>query len=187
MKKDNCKNFKLLFSIFNTPRGVRKLTFNTTTSREEQAAKTPLRTLACEMTTFISLRVLRFLQLLKARGPIRIGRSLGLYRSISIACHSSWIHNLTIFYPSSNQRISTYKKVVVVANIITALKLIGRRNAQHERADNNALEAEKDKIRCENIAIRESLKHAICPNCGGPPVNACLFPVKLMIFFLNPI
>ncbi|CAN6886177.1 unnamed protein product, partial [Brassica oleracea] len=103
--------------------------------------------------------------------------------------------------------------VVVVANIMTALKLIGRRNrvsrsvliqmisrgtnlaenwvwlqdkpsfvpeqknrrtqlkAQHERADNNALKAENDKIRCENKAIREALKHAICLNCGGPPVS----------------
>ncbi|CAN6936911.1 unnamed protein product [Brassica oleracea] len=43
--------------------------------------------------------------------------------------------------------------------------------AQHERADNSALKAENDKIRCENIAIREALKHAICPNCGGPPVS----------------
>ncbi|CAN7095562.1 unnamed protein product [Brassica rapa subsp. narinosa] len=51
-------------------------------------------------------------------------------------------------------------------------------NAQHERGDNNALEAEKDKIRCEKIAIREALKHAICPNCGGPPVNACLFQLN---------
>ncbi|KAG2304846.1 hypothetical protein Bca52824_033497 [Brassica carinata] len=42
---------------------------------------------------------------------------------------------------------------------------------QHERADNNALEAENDKIRCENIAIREALKHAICTNCGGPPIS----------------
>ncbi|XP_056848032.1 homeobox-leucine zipper protein HDG11-like [Raphanus sativus] len=39
------------------------------------------------------------------------------------------------------------------------------------RADNSALKAENDKIRCENIAIREALKHAICPNCGGPPVS----------------
>ncbi|CAD5317086.1 unnamed protein product [Arabidopsis thaliana] len=43
--------------------------------------------------------------------------------------------------------------------------------AQHERADNSALKAENDKIRCENIAIREALKHAICPNCGGPPLE----------------
>ncbi|KAG2271729.1 hypothetical protein Bca4012_073962 [Brassica carinata] len=43
--------------------------------------------------------------------------------------------------------------------------------AQHERADNNALKAENDKIRCENKAIREALKHAICLNCGGPPVS----------------
>lgn len=43
--------------------------------------------------------------------------------------------------------------------------------AQHERADNCALRAENDKIRCENIAIREALKNVICPSCGGPPVR----------------
>lgn len=42
--------------------------------------------------------------------------------------------------------------------------------AQSERADNCALRAENDKIRCENIAIREALKNVICPSCGGPPV-----------------
>ncbi|XP_052183651.1 homeobox-leucine zipper protein HDG11-like isoform X2 [Diospyros lotus] len=43
--------------------------------------------------------------------------------------------------------------------------------AQHERADNCALRAENDRIRCENIAIREALKNVICPTCGGPPVG----------------
>ncbi|KAG8661322.1 homeobox-leucine zipper protein HDG11 [Manihot esculenta] len=43
--------------------------------------------------------------------------------------------------------------------------------AQHERADNCALRAENDKIRCENIAIREALRNVICPSCGGPPVT----------------
>ncbi|KAF7822028.1 homeobox-leucine zipper protein HDG11-like [Senna tora] len=43
--------------------------------------------------------------------------------------------------------------------------------AQHERADNCSLRAENDKIRCENIAIREALKNVICPSCGGPPIN----------------
>ncbi|CAI0400189.1 unnamed protein product [Linum tenue] len=48
--------------------------------------------------------------------------------------------------------------------------------AQHERADNCALRAENDKIRCENIAIREALKNVICPSCGGPPVTVdCYF------------
>ncbi|KAJ0981232.1 hypothetical protein J5N97_009487 [Dioscorea zingiberensis] len=42
--------------------------------------------------------------------------------------------------------------------------------AQHERADNCALRAENDKIRCENIAIREALKKVMCPTCGSPPV-----------------
>ncbi|OMP10294.1 hypothetical protein COLO4_04639 [Corchorus olitorius] len=43
--------------------------------------------------------------------------------------------------------------------------------AQHERADNCALRSENDKIRCENIAIREALKNVICPSCGGPPLD----------------
>ena len=43
--------------------------------------------------------------------------------------------------------------------------------AQHERADNCALRSENDKIRCENIAIREALKNVICLSCGGPPIN----------------
>ncbi|RZB95471.1 Homeobox-leucine zipper protein HDG11 isoform K [Glycine soja] len=43
--------------------------------------------------------------------------------------------------------------------------------AQHERADNCALRADNDKIRCENIAIREALKNVICPSCGAPPLN----------------
>lgn len=48
--------------------------------------------------------------------------------------------------------------------------------AQHERADNCQLRQENDKIRCENIAIREALKNVICPSCGGPPINDdCFF------------
>ncbi|KAJ0987295.1 hypothetical protein J5N97_005651 [Dioscorea zingiberensis] len=48
--------------------------------------------------------------------------------------------------------------------------------AQHERADNCALRSENDKIRCENIAIREALKKVICPTCGGPPLGEdCYF------------
>ncbi|KAG6534433.1 hypothetical protein ZIOFF_008319 [Zingiber officinale] len=43
--------------------------------------------------------------------------------------------------------------------------------AQQERTDNCLLRAENDKIRCENIAMREALKHVICPSCGGPPSN----------------
>ncbi|KAK9118158.1 hypothetical protein Scep_016251 [Stephania cephalantha] len=42
---------------------------------------------------------------------------------------------------------------------------------QHERSDNCALRMENDKIRCENIAIREALRNVICPSCGGPPVD----------------
>ncbi|KAL3366841.1 hypothetical protein AABB24_011512 [Solanum stoloniferum] len=43
--------------------------------------------------------------------------------------------------------------------------------SQHERADNSALRSENDRIRCENIAIREAIKNVICPSCGGPPVT----------------
>ncbi|KAJ3696483.1 hypothetical protein LUZ61_000188 [Rhynchospora tenuis] len=39
--------------------------------------------------------------------------------------------------------------------------------AHHERADNCFLRAENDKIRCENIAMREALKKVLCPNCGA--------------------
>ncbi|OIV94163.1 hypothetical protein TanjilG_13780 [Lupinus angustifolius] len=41
---------------------------------------------------------------------------------------------------------------------------------QHERQDNSALKAGNDRIRRENVAIRESLKKLTCPNCG-PPIN----------------
>ncbi|KAI6694292.1 hypothetical protein NL676_022002 [Syzygium grande] len=41
--------------------------------------------------------------------------------------------------------------------------------AQHERADNCALRAENDRIRCENIVIRETLRNVICPSCGIAP------------------
>ncbi|PKA64881.1 Homeobox-leucine zipper protein ROC8 [Apostasia shenzhenica] len=43
--------------------------------------------------------------------------------------------------------------------------------AQHERADNCSLRAENDKIRCENIAMREALKNVICPSCGSPQAS----------------
>ncbi|KAJ0247874.1 Homeobox-leucine zipper protein HDG12 [Hirschfeldia incana] len=46
-----------------------------------------------------------------------------------------------------------------------------QKKAQHERADNCALKEENDRIRCENIAIREALKHTICPTCGDAPVH----------------
>ncbi|KAL6959682.1 hypothetical protein U1Q18_039834 [Sarracenia purpurea var. burkii] len=41
--------------------------------------------------------------------------------------------------------------------------------AQNERADNNALKVENERIQCENLAIREALKNVICPACGGAP------------------
>ncbi|CAN7058703.1 hypothetical protein Bca4012_094235 [Brassica carinata] len=45
-----------------------------------------------------------------------------------------------------------------------------QKKAQHERADNCALKEENHRIRCENIAIREALKHTICPtSCGDAP------------------
>lgn len=41
--------------------------------------------------------------------------------------------------------------------------------AQIDRADNNALRAENERISCENYALKETLNHVICPGCGGPP------------------
>ncbi|KAM7515914.1 hypothetical protein LguiA_005497 [Lonicera macranthoides] len=43
--------------------------------------------------------------------------------------------------------------------------------AQNERADNNALRQENERIHCENLAIAEALKNVICPACGDPPVG----------------
>ncbi|XP_024514927.1 homeobox-leucine zipper protein MERISTEM L1 isoform X2 [Selaginella moellendorffii] len=39
--------------------------------------------------------------------------------------------------------------------------------AHHERADNSILRAENENLRTENIALREALKDASCPKCGG--------------------
>lgn len=55
--------------------------------------------------------------------------------------------------------------------------------AQHERADNCALRAENDKIRYENIVIREALKNLVCPTCGGPPIGEdCYFDEQKLRF-----
>ncbi|MED6110296.1 hypothetical protein PIB30_041654 [Stylosanthes scabra] len=40
---------------------------------------------------------------------------------------------------------------------------------QHERADNNALRAENERIQNENLLMREALNNILCPFCGGPP------------------
>jgi hypothetical protein len=55
-----------------------------------------------------------------------------------------------------------------------------RKQAQHERQDNCFLRAENDKIRCENIAMREALRNVICPTCGGPPVADDYFDEQKM-------
>ncbi|XP_057971175.1 homeobox-leucine zipper protein ROC8 [Malania oleifera] len=39
---------------------------------------------------------------------------------------------------------------------------------QNERADNSALRMENEKIQCENLLMRESLKNIVCSSCGGP-------------------
>ncbi|KAI3815588.1 hypothetical protein L1987_15262 [Smallanthus sonchifolius] len=55
--------------------------------------------------------------------------------------------------------------------------------AHHERADNCALRVENDKIRCENIVIREALKNLVCPTCGGPPIGEdCYFDEQKLRF-----
>ncbi|XP_025647253.1 homeobox-leucine zipper protein HDG11-like [Arachis hypogaea] len=40
---------------------------------------------------------------------------------------------------------------------------------QHERADNNALRAENERIQNENLLMKEALNNILCPSCGGPP------------------
>ncbi|KAG6485725.1 hypothetical protein ZIOFF_054290 [Zingiber officinale] len=47
------------------------------------------------------------------------------------------------------------------------LLLIICMQAQQDRSDNCVLRSENDKIRCENIAMREALKNVICPSCGS--------------------
>ncbi|KAK7331293.1 hypothetical protein VNO77_25515 [Canavalia gladiata] len=40
---------------------------------------------------------------------------------------------------------------------------------QAERADNNALRVENERMHKENLLIKEALKSILCPSCGGPP------------------
>lgn len=40
--------------------------------------------------------------------------------------------------------------------------------AQHERQDNSVLRAENEKLKAENFALRDAVRHVSCPNCGGP-------------------
>uniref|UniRef100_A0ACD5XSP7 Uncharacterized protein n=1 Tax=Avena sativa TaxID=4498 RepID=A0ACD5XSP7_AVESA len=75
-------------------------------------------------------------------------------------------------HPDENQRAQLSRELGLEARQIK-FWFQNRRTqmkAQHERADNCFLRAENDKIRCENIAMREALKNVICPTCGGPPV-----------------
>lgn len=44
--------------------------------------------------------------------------------------------------------------------------------AQHERQDNSVLRAENDKLKAENYALRDAVRHVSCPNCGGPATLA---------------
>ncbi|KAI4320262.1 hypothetical protein MLD38_033762 [Melastoma candidum] len=41
--------------------------------------------------------------------------------------------------------------------------------SQTERADNAILRAENERIKAENLAMREALQDMNCPTCGGPP------------------
>ncbi|XP_008799528.1 homeobox-leucine zipper protein ROC5 isoform X1 [Phoenix dactylifera] len=41
---------------------------------------------------------------------------------------------------------------------------------QMERHENNILKQENDKLRAENLSIRDAMRNPICSNCGGPVV-----------------
>ncbi|KAL3613369.1 hypothetical protein CASFOL_042782 [Castilleja foliolosa] len=43
--------------------------------------------------------------------------------------------------------------------------------AQNEKADNNALRTENERLHCENLAMQETLKTIICPSCNGSCVG----------------
>uniref|UniRef100_A0ACD5ZAW9 Uncharacterized protein n=1 Tax=Avena sativa TaxID=4498 RepID=A0ACD5ZAW9_AVESA len=77
-------------------------------------------------------------------------------------------------HPDENQRMHLSRELALEPRQIK-FWFQNRRTqmkAQHERADNCFLRAENDKIRCENIAMREALKNVICPTCGGPHSGA---------------
>lgn len=44
--------------------------------------------------------------------------------------------------------------------------------AQHERHENSLLRQDNEKLRLENMAIKEAMRNPICTNCGGPAVIA---------------
>ncbi|RDY01502.1 Homeobox-leucine zipper protein HDG11, partial [Mucuna pruriens] len=46
-----------------------------------------------------------------------------------------------------------------------------QRKTQTERANNNALRAENERIQNENLVMKEALKNIMCPSCGGPPYD----------------
>ncbi|EPS58685.1 hypothetical protein M569_16129, partial [Genlisea aurea] len=43
--------------------------------------------------------------------------------------------------------------------------------AQNERADNDALRAENERIHCENLTLQHSLRNIYCPVCNGSDVS----------------
>jgi homeobox-leucine zipper protein len=72
-------------------------------------------------------------------------------------------HAIVIIIIFSSCSIPDWDGHLILAGVVA--------QAQHERADNCFLRAENDKIRCENITMREALRNVICPTCGGPPVD----------------
>ncbi|XP_042027041.1 homeobox-leucine zipper protein ROC8-like [Salvia splendens] len=73
-------------------------------------------------------------------------------------------------HPDENQRLQLSRKLGLDSKQIKFWfqNKRSQKKAQNERTDNNTLRAENERIRCENMAMREALKNIICPSCRDP-------------------
>ena len=57
--------------------------------------------------------------------------------------------------------------------------------AQQERHENNVLRQENERLRAENFSMREALRNASCPTCGGGPTAIDMSIEEQQIRFEN--